>query len=61
MLRRSPLALKQPPLGKKGRQRCRDKAAIGEGLALNQFSFCVTYLGGFGVVFVEVPGLHGGR
>ena len=38
--------LKHPPLGKKGRQRCRDRAAVGEGLALSRFSFCVTYLVG---------------
>ena len=44
MLRRSPLALKQPPLGKKGRHHCHDRAALGKGLALSRFSFCVTYL-----------------
>ena len=46
MLRRSPLALKQPPLGKKGRQHCHDRAALGEGLALSRISFHVTYLVG---------------
>ena len=40
--------LKKPPLGKKGRQRHRDRAVVGEGLALSRFSFCVTYLVGWG-------------
>ena len=46
MLGRSPLALKQPSLGEKGRQRRRDRAALGEGLALRWSNSCkgVTYL-----------------
>ena len=46
MLRRSPLALKQPSLGEKGWQRRHDRAALGEGLALRWSNSCkgVAYL-----------------
>ena len=60
MLRRSPLALKQPPLGDKGRQRCRDRAAIGKGLVLRRFSFSrsVTYLRSLELFLGEVLDLR---
>ena len=46
MLGRSPLALKQPSLGEKGRQLRCDRAALGEGFALRWSNSCkgVTYL-----------------
>ena len=46
MLGRSPLALKQPSLGEKGRQHRHDRATLGEGLSLRWSNSCkgVTYL-----------------
>ena len=62
MLGRSHLSLKQPLLGKKGRQRRRDRAALGEGLALRWFSFHrgVTYLMSLKSFFGEVLGPRAG-
>ena len=62
MLRRSPLALKQPLLGEKGRQRLYDRTALGEGLVSHWFSFSrsVTYLGSLESFLGEVPDLRVG-
>ena len=61
MLRRFPLALKQPLLGEKGKQHCRDRAAVGEGLRaeLDQFSRDLSCRPG--VVSVEASGLRDGN
>ena len=62
MHRRSPLALKQPPLGEKGRQRRRDRTALGEGLVSRGFSFSrsVTHLENLEPSLREVPDLRVG-
>ena len=62
MLGWSPLVLKQPPLGEKGRQHRHDRVALGECLAPHWFSFCrgVTYLVSLELFFGEVSGLGAG-
>ena len=60
MLRRSPLALKLPPEGEKGMQRCRHRAALsgGFGVASISYSRYETYHESMEPFLREVPDLH---
>ena len=62
MLRRSPLALKQPPKGEKGRQRRRHMGALngGFGVVSVSYSRCGTYLEVMELFLREVQDLRVG-